>query len=336
MADVRRLLAASEAVYRQRAHIVPRIQEATGLSRAGVELGFESLERDASDAELRSLVDAAGDAGHVHVVLSANVFVTPLRALAVARAASTSVTVRPSPRDPVLTEAIVEASGDPGLRIVQERDAGAFPRGEIHVYGRDETILAVRARARPAVIVRGHGAGMGVAVVTGDVDIQHAARRVAADVVPFDQRGCLSPRLVIAVGDLDRAASLATALDAALHGWGELVPRGELSDDERAGAARWTETLRFAGQVWCGPHHTVGLGPAGALPSLPPAGRHVVVHAAASPEEVADVLAAMAPFVVAVGSDDVSAARQLAPSSRVSLLGEMQHPPLDGPVDLRG
>ena len=43
---------------------------------------FESLEKEASDAELRSLVDAAGQADHVHVVLSANVFIAPLRALA--------------------------------------------------------------------------------------------------------------------------------------------------------------------------------------------------------------------------------------------------------------
>jgi hypothetical protein len=51
--------------------------------------------------------------------------------------------------------------------------------------------------------------------------------------------------------------------------------------------------------------------------------------------EAADALAPMAPYVVAAGSDDVLAAQRLVPSGRVSSLGQMQHPPLDGPVDRR-
>jgi hypothetical protein len=308
----------------------------TGLSLAGVELGFESLEREASDADLRSLVEGAGDASHVHVVLSSNVFVAPLRALAVARAASASVTVRPSSRDPVLTEAIVRASGDPALRIIGERDAAVLPPGEIHVYGRDETVVAVRARARPDIVVRGHGAGLGVCVLTEGADAVLASESIAADVVPFDQRGCLSPRVVIVAGLPDRAARFADALDRALRHWGERVPRGEMSVDERSEATRWTETLRFAGRAWRGDHHAVGLGPVGAPPLLPPPGRHVFVQAVASLAEASGVLAAMAPYVAAVGSDDIVAARRLAPSARSSALGRMQHPPLDGPVDRRG
>ena len=48
VADVRRLLAASRAVHADRARLVPAIAEATGLSAQGVELGFASLERDAT------------------------------------------------------------------------------------------------------------------------------------------------------------------------------------------------------------------------------------------------------------------------------------------------
>jgi hypothetical protein len=335
MADVRRLLAAARAVHADRARIAPRIQQATGLSLEGVELGFASLELDASDAELGALVEAAGDTSHVHVVLSSNVFVAPLRALALARAASGSVTVRPSQRDPVLTEAIVEAAGDPSVRIVRERDAAESARGEIHVYGRDETIEAIRARSLPGTLVRAHGAGLGVCILTEAADLAVAAEGVAADVVPFDQRGCLSPRIVIMSGTSERAEQFADALDRALRGWGERVPRGEMSADEQDEAARWTETLRFAGRAWRGGHHVVGLGPAGPPPLVPPPGRHVLVHAVASMVEAADALAPMAPYVVAAGSDDVLAAQRLVPSGRVSSLGQMQHPPLDGPVDRR-
>jgi hypothetical protein len=47
-------------------------------------------------------------------------------------------------------------------------------------------------------------------------------------------------------------------------------------------------------------------------------------------------IAPFAPFVVAVGSDDRAQASALAPPrARCLPLGRMQHPPFDGPVDLR-
>src|SRR5579884_866613 len=95
IADVRRLLSAARAVYDGRARLSGELARSTGLTPEGVELGFSCLEREAADDDLRALVAAAGDASDVHVVLSANVFVAPLRALAVARAASARVTVRP-------------------------------------------------------------------------------------------------------------------------------------------------------------------------------------------------------------------------------------------------
>ncbi|MDP9148673.1 MAG: proline dehydrogenase, partial [Myxococcota bacterium] len=91
-ADVERLVVAARAVHANRAAIASTIASATGLTAEGVELGFASLERTVTDAGLRALVSAAGDAAHVHVILSANVFVAPLRALALARAAAGRVT----------------------------------------------------------------------------------------------------------------------------------------------------------------------------------------------------------------------------------------------------
>jgi acyl-CoA reductase-like NAD-dependent aldehyde dehydrogenase len=191
-----------------------------------VELGFSCLERDATEPELRRLVAAAGDTARVHVILSANVFVAPLRALAIARAASTQVTVRPTPRDPTLTRALVDAVGDDGIQIVGERDIAVIDAGEIHVYGRDETIAAVRASAAKGVVVRGHGVGLGVAVVTRAADLRAAAEALAADVVTFDQRGCLSPRIAIVEGDVSRAETFALVLHGRMGIWGEPVASG--------------------------------------------------------------------------------------------------------------
>ncbi len=333
VADVRRLLAAAERVYRDRARIVPDLVATTGLTPEGVELGLACLERGATDEALRALVERAGSTAHVHVVLSANVFVAPLRAIAVARAAADRVTVRPSPRDPVLAAALVSAYADDAIRLVSERDVGALPSTEIHVYGRDATVRAVRAAARPGGIGRGHGAGLGVAVVGPVADLDGVAERVASDVVPFDQRGCLSPRVVVAVGDAARAEALAEAIHRRLVAWGQRVPRGALFPDERAEAALWHETMRFAGRLWSSADHAVGVGDALVVP---PPGRHLFVGRASTWDAVPVLLAPVARFVVALGCDLPERAARLAPrGARVAALGRMQRPPLDGPVDAR-
>jgi hypothetical protein len=336
IADVRRLLEAARRVHGERARLVDGIARSTGLTPEGVELGFDCLERDATDADLGRLVERAGDARHVHVVLSANVFVAPMRALALARAAAPRVTVRPSPRDPLLAEALVEAAGDRAIAIVGDREVGSLDCSAIHVYGRDATIAAVRVGAAPGVEVRGHGAGLGVVMVSEGASEESAAARVAPDVVLFDQRGCMSPRVVVVLGSAARAEAFAAALDEELRGWGVRVPRGTVHEAERVEATRWQETLQFAGRLWSGAEHAVGLCPSDGPVAVPPAARHVAVVNAADWEAAGSLLAPFARFVVAIGSDDAVQARDVAPPwARVTPLGGMQRVPLDGPVDLR-
>jgi hypothetical protein len=334
--DVRRLLEAARAVYEERERYVPDLVRTTGLSAAGVELGFASLEREASEEDLASLLGAAGVAQRVHVVLSANVFVAPLRAMAIARAAAPLVTVRASPRDPVLARALVDAAGDPALTLVEERDVSRFEGGEVHVYGRADTIAAVRGQVRPGVEVRAHGPGMGVAMVTARADVREAAERLAADVVAFDQRGCLSPRVAFFEGDELRAEAFAHALHESLSAWETRVPRGALSGEELREASYWRETVAFVGKAHTGATHAVALVPASAELALPPAGRHLLVVPWATLPEAQRALRPLLGFVVTVGSDDPARVSPLVPShARVTSLGTMQRPPLDGPVDRR-
>jgi hypothetical protein len=335
MASLRRLLAAAASVHRDRSRIAPEVGRATGLSVEGVEAGFGCLEREASDSELRSLIASAGEAEHVHVLLAANVFIAPMRALALALAASASVTVRPSSRDPALTRALVAALGDATITVTPDRDVASVAGGEIHVYGRDATVAAVRAAARPGVVVRGHGAGMGAAIVSRRADIGAASSAIAEDVVLFDQRGCLSPRVVVAEGSPARGEALAAAIHAALEQWGERVPRGVLEDDERAEAASWVQTLAFVGRAWIGRDHAVGLAPLDAPLRLPPVGRHLLVTARHSMEEGWACLAPLSRFLVCVGTDVPGHSASTAPGVRLAPLGRMQRPPLDGPVDRR-
>lgn len=342
IADVRRLLRAARVVIERRAELVPAIVESTGLSTEGVELALaKHVELDATDAELAALVSSAGDASRVAVVLSANVFVGALRAVALARAASEDVVVRPSRRDPAFARALIRAAidlGDEHLRIDEALDVASVTSGEIHVYGRDDTIADVRTKAREGVSVRAHGSGMGVALVTAGADLARAARGLAEDVVVFDQRGCLSPRIALVLGGESRAAELASALDAELDRLGASIPRGAVPADERAASGRYVATMTYACRVLVGADHAIGIAPASAPLVLPPPYRHVHVAACTSVDDAEKMLTPFARAVVSLGSDDLDAARMLAracPWARLSPLGAMQRPPLDGPVDRR-
>jgi hypothetical protein len=327
--DVKKLLAAARSVVERRASIVPAIVESTGLTPEGVELAMtKTLEIDATDGEIASLVERAGDAPRVGVILSANVFVGALRAIAIARAAAPRVVVRPSRRDPAFARALVEAAADPAITLEDDLDPASFSEGELHVYGRDETIADVRAKA--SVRVRGHGSGMGVAWISKSADVESAARLLASDVILFDQRGCLSPRVALVEGDAD---AFAEALHAELERLEVAVPRGVVPTDERAAGDRYVATMTYACRALVGRSHAVGVAPSGAPIVLPPPYRHVHVAACDDP---AKLLEPLAKSVVAVGASDIEKARAWAPKhARLSELGKMQRPPLDGPVDLR-
>jgi hypothetical protein len=339
VADVQRLVDAARAVYDERSRYALRIARSTGLSFEGVQLGFDCLERDATPDDLNALVASAGDAESVHVILSANVFVAPLRAIAIARAAASRVTVRPSSRDPTLAQALLALARDPGIALVSDRDSSWVEAGRIDVYGRDETVAWVRSHARPGVEIRGHGAGLGVAFVTLTGGIEGSADALAADVVPFDQRGCLSPRIAVVEGPVERGEAFARTLHERLAEWGARVRRGTLAEDERADGARWRQTLAFAGTIWAGAHHAVGFVPhipAGAPLAVPPPGRHVLVVSVPSAAEAKRLIGTIARFVVTVGTNDPTRIESVAPAhARVARLGRMQRPALDGPVDRR-
>ena len=310
----------------------------SGLSPEGVELALaEHLEVEMSDTDLGSLLAAVEAAPRCHVLLAANVCTAALRAIALGLAASPSLTVRPSRRDPGLAPILARELGVPLTDVIT-----AAPGDALHVYGSDATIAAVRAAAAPGVIVHGHGAGLGIAIVSADADLDAAARALAADVIPFDQRGCLSPRFALIEdreGSADRAAAFAAALDAALRDLGERVPRGPLDDATRSAIALYSAAIDAVGERFAGPQHLVGLDPAPRALPLPPASR--VVHIVpASATSVSMLLAPWARFITTVGGAGGGAlldgARALAPAARHARLGRMQRPPLDGPVDRRG
>ena len=182
---------------------------------------------------------------------------------------------------------------------------------------------------------------MGVAWITRGADLAVSARGLAEDVVAFDQRGCLSPRIALVEEGTTRTSSRADAFAEALHGelerFGIEIPRGPLPAEERAASDRYVATMTYACRALVGTQHAIGIAPPGA-PMVPcPASRHVHVAACTTEDDALALLEPLARSIVAFGSDDEASARRLAPKwARVSALGRMQRPRLDGPVDLRG
>jgi hypothetical protein len=174
------------------------------------------------------------------------------------------------------------------------------------------------------VRLRGHGTGIGIAAI--DVTDRESAARVARDLVAFDGRGCLSPRVVLVAG---AARDFAWLLHEALLG--SAIPRGVLDEEARAASSHHRAVMQTIGELFEGPHHAVAYDPSPGVLALPPPHRATLVVGASA-------LASIAPaLVAAVGGDGPLADHVAArfPQARRSALGCMQKPPLDGPVDRR-
>ncbi len=216
------------------------------------------------------------------------------------------------------------------------------PGDEVHAYGSDETIAALSKALPRGTVLRGHGHGFGLIVIGPDADMTTAAAAVADDVIAFDQRGCLSPRALIAIGDEARARRVAEAIDAALDTAGRRVPCGPLDPGTQAELARFARTMAATGELVGGltakRDHLVAILDEGAPLTLAPAARALVVHASRDETSARARIQLIARFVTTVGaSPDVQSlvdALQRA-GARPAALGQMQRPPLDGPVDRR-
>ena len=96
---------------------------------------------------------------------------------------------------------------------------------QVVVYGGDDTIRAIRARAPAAARVIEHPHRLGVAIVdpaaAPDADGQ-AARAVAL----FDQKGCVSTHLVLVLGDHDDARDWCGGFAARLQALAATLPPG--------------------------------------------------------------------------------------------------------------
>jgi len=305
---------------------------ATGLSLEGVELALaECLETHVSEREIADFCAGVEPVERSLVLLSANVFVAAHRALALGLAGSARVMVRPSRREPVFARLLAEAA--PGLFEIVAELAPA-PGDAVWAYGSDETLDAVRKSLPAGVRFHAHGSGIGVAVVDALNASRDAARALALDVVPFDQRGCLSPRAVVFVGSDAEAHGFARLVAEELAALSRSVPLGTLDSDEAADATRFRDAVTVAGAVFPAGPGTVGVG--GARLVVAPVGRNLHVVPCDDPTRLLGASArSIAALGIATEGGLAARLREALLETRPSALGRMQRPPFDGPVDRR-
>lgn len=312
-----------------------RLSRSSGLSPENVEWGLRhALEAAPSEAELDELGASVEPRARSHVLLSANVFVAAHRAIALALAASPQVYVRPSRREPEMTELLAEAA--PG---VFERVSELAPRpgDQVFAYGRAETLQRVADSLPVGVTLWRHGPGFGVVVASSPgPDSTDLARALSVDIAAFEQRGCLSPRVLLYEGGRDGASELARSVASALAERQREVPLGQLSEDERADIARYRDTLLYTGELYPAGDGFVGVAAAGSPLTLAPVGRNLhIIPVRDAATQLASVATAVTTFAyVGPEAQRVRLAATL-PNARVAEPGRMQTPRFDGPVDRR-
>ena len=317
-----------------------KLPAATGLSKENVNWALDNaLEVRPSTWDLDLLCNRTPKCNRAHVLLSANVFVAPLRAIAIAIAAAPEVYVRASRREPMAVELLAQAAPE-CFHIVDE--LRPHPSDHCWAYGHDDTLMQFRSSLSASVVFHAHGSGYGIGIVRADElrdnsCVDKLARAIAEDVAPFDQRGCLSPRVVLVEKSRELAWRLWQILAAAMSDRELQVPMGDISNHERSDIRRYRDTLCVGGEVMSAGSGLVSFETQDLPWVLPPIGR--VVHIRTTHDAIQDARTHAASLTtVGLGSTDTSyaAALQAAlPSVRIAKLGEMQRPKLDGPVDLR-
>ena len=335
----RRIADPADPIGRRAREILPT---STGLSPQGVDLALDRcLETRPTDLELDWLCQSVPTATRAHVVLASNVFTAAHRAIALALATAARVEVRPSRREPEMTDLLRAADG--GLfRVVDE--LAPSPGDHVWVYGTDETVVALRNELIGGVVLHAHGPGFGVAVFQPTAEDAEgaawqaaaAAQALASDVVLFDQRGCLSPRLAFVCGDSELTREFALALAQELSRLEHTVPRGAVTPDEVADQTWYRDTWLCAGELLAAGRGWVGVETQRERVWLPPPGRNVHVVCASNLERCLRPVRAAVAAVGVSGPPELSArVSELLPDARLSPLGSMQRPRFDGPVDRR-
>jgi acyl-CoA reductase-like NAD-dependent aldehyde dehydrogenase len=361
------LARSAESLARQAHACSAALSESTGLSVPMVQwavrttlgtINEESMVSLVAEAEQRSACVPA-PIGLLSVILAGNVFTAPVRSVVVPLLFGVPVLVKASSREelfPVmLRDALRQADARLGgaMNVVvfaggdAEREAALTESAEsVAVYGSDETIAAIAARLSNRLLLA-HGHGVSVAYCGSDAlseaRIESTIAGLSLDICAYDQRGCLSPQVILVEETPTCSADVFAERLAAegLEALSTTLPRGPLPVSIGAAQAQWRGLAEIEGTLITGKTHGVAVRAAQPL-RWSPGYRNVTVSPVRGLDEVMQALEPLGQSLKCVGADSASLAEtqaRLTQSGRLHayacLLGQMQTPGLDAPADGR-
>lgn len=341
--DVASALAAAARRWRSDTTLASALPDAANLSAPMVDdvmaLVAEHIDADAL-LELHAREGGDGGPSLVAHVLASNVPALAVPAIVLGLLAGAAVVVKSGRADPHSADAFQRALAavDPELaaRVVSTYWRGGTTDVEDAILGRADRIVATGADASVAALARlgprviAHGSRSSFAVAAADVD-DATLEALAWDVARYEQRGCLSPQVLLVVGGDARAVGerLLARLAVPAHA----LPPMPRTKDERFGRGVALANVRFTGgAVLESPDGTVVVG----APERPWDGtgcRTVFVDAIASARGVADAFPPGTIECVGIAGDvalDVDALRARG-VARICRVGRMQRPRIDWP-----
>lgn len=314
------------------------------LSRPAMEAGLEAMRR--------ALAPYRATPVRAHaLVLAGNVFTACLRPIVWSLLARVPTLVKVATLDEGLAElfgvALSVADPELGAALAVLRPHGASAAlvarlasrvDLVSAHGGDHAIAEMRGATSPTTEFVGHGHGLGAIVVRRTAlssQVSALALAIAEDVAAYDQRGCLSPQMIVVErgGELGPREVASLVASEGLAALARSRPRGALPIEIGAQQVQWRGLASALHELFEGDGYATTFEQGSVRPT--PGYRNIAVHGFDAPGEVGARLAAYGPHLKVVGLAGEEDGLALPPplSPRICAVGEMQRPSLLAATD---
>ena len=170
--------------------------------------------------------------------------------------ARSGLLVRPSRSEPGLAALFARSLADLAPGLGRSAAVCWWPRedeipwrpivkesGKVIVYGGEEAVRGIRALLPGGADLVAYGPKLGLAVLLPDADPEEAPRALARDVCAYEQRGCVSPRILLTPPGLSRAA--AREAERALCEWVKENEVGPLTPEQATALRQLRAGIEF-------------------------------------------------------------------------------------------
>jgi hypothetical protein len=341
------------------------LSRTTGLSIPMVEWAARTTLDTMTEDAMRGLAQSAQKGtdqapdpiAMLSVVLAGNVFTASVRGIVVPLLFGVPVLVKASSIETLFPAMLCDALRSADSRLGAAMSVVVFPGGDaeaetalvelaaaVSVYGSDETIGAIAARlASTPLIAHGHGVSVaycGSHAVRG-AHLGDTISELSLDICAYDQRGCLSPQLVLVeetpdLSAMDFAERLAKE---GLEPLSRTLPRGPLPISVGAAQAQWRGIAEVEGTLFRGDTYAVSVRDPQPI-RWSPAFRNITVAGVRGLDEALRAMQPIGSNLKCVGTGSASMPElqaRLTESPTLSAYacttGTMQTPSLDAPAD---